>query len=224
MGEDERMKNRVKVSGNLWDRKVVTLYYVCHWAGESLSELYIIHLLWNAENACWEAQHVKYVKQTFKLSWTDNSLRARAGKDRTGNLKGHKFVYNKSVSSGNRLIGQYQSYSSKHRKLGESWWRQWLEVRTKKIEDTTIGLWREIMGREGWGGAYHKLKNCFTWKRNQSMDSKKRWNRGGRKNCSEDGVSEDKGLRSGEGRRGTGDCRNEGIRRDMKVRFRWRGA
>lgn len=114
------------------------------------------------------------------------------------------------------------SYGNKQRKLGESWSQQWLEVRTKKAKDNTTGIWREIMGREGWGRAHHKLKSYLTWKGN--TDSKKRWNRGGRKNCSEASISEDKGLCSGEMGQWAGDCRNEQIRRDVKVTFRWPDA
>lgn len=39
------MKTRAKVVGKLWEIKVMTLYPVCHRAGESLSELPVIHLL-----------------------------------------------------------------------------------------------------------------------------------------------------------------------------------
>lgn len=131
---------------------LVTLNYVCHWAGSSLCELCIIHLLWSTENVWWEAYHENYVKQIFYLCWTENSLRTRVGKDHTKGLKGHELFCKTIASSGNRLVVQY-------------WWL-WNEIvnkekaegdRVKKwgprIQKTnTTELWGEKMGTEHWGG------------------------------------------------------------------------
>lgn len=63
------------------------------------------------------------------------------------------------------------------------------------------------------------LKHYFTWKK-PKHGFKEEMKQGGKENRFKEGVSKDKGLCSGEGIQGTGDCRNEEIRRCVTFEFR----